>query len=87
MSETIYSRDSTTPPDYYSGLGASLGEKFKNIDDDVQFQDAVCRLRDPLTRNFVLDFGDDDAWCASNLDTAELELLPTKPVCCIQGQG
>lgn len=83
MSETVYSRDSTTTPqEYYSGLGndGSIEEKFKDIDDKTQFYGAMRRLEDPLTKNFVLDFGNDDAWCASDLDTNELNLLLSKPV-------
>ncbi|KAJ5351406.1 hypothetical protein N7452_000380 [Penicillium brevicompactum] len=82
MSETVYSRDSTTTPqEYYSGLGndGSIEEKFKDIDDKTQFYGAMRRLEDPLTKNFVLDFGNDDAWCASDLDTNELNLLLSKP--------
>ena len=82
MSETVYSRDPTTPRDYYSGLDndGSLIEKFKDIDDKAQFYGAMRRLEDPLTKNFVLDFGNDDAWCASDLDTDELQKLLSKPV-------
>lgn len=82
MSDTVYSRDPTTPRDYYSGLDndGSLAEKFKDIDEKIQFYGAMRRLEDPLTKNFVLDFGNDDAWCASDLDTDELRLLLDKPV-------
>ncbi|CAG8283787.1 unnamed protein product [Penicillium salamii] len=81
MSDTVYSRDPTTPRDYYSGLDndGSLAEKFKDIDEKIQFYGAMRRLEDPLTKNFVLDFGNDDAWCASDLDTDELRLLLDKP--------
>lgn len=83
MSETVYSRDPVTPPGYYSGLDdeGSLTDKFKNIDDKIQFFGAMRRLEDPLTQNFVLDFGNDEAWCASDLNTDEFKLLLSKPVC------
>lgn len=82
MSYTTDSRDSTAPQDYYSSLDdqGSLVEKFKNIDDKTQFHTAMRCLEDPLTRNFVLDFGNEEAWCASDLGTNELKLLLSKPV-------
>jgi hypothetical protein len=85
MSETVTSRDHITPRDYYSGLDdeGSLVRKFKNIDDQIQFDGAMCGIKDPLTQNFVLDFGNEDAWCASDLNTDELNLLLSKPVCVI----
>ncbi len=55
-------------------------ERFKNIDDKTQFYTAMRRLQDPLTHNFVLDFGNEEAWCASDLGTNELKLLLSKPV-------
>ncbi|KGO68267.1 Small GTPase superfamily, ARF/SAR type [Penicillium italicum] len=81
MSHTTDSRDSTAPQDYYSSLDdeGSLVEKFKNIDDKTQFNVAMRCLKDPLTQNFVLDFGNEEAWCASNLGTHELKLLLSKP--------
>ncbi|KAK4861932.1 hypothetical protein LT330_003070 [Penicillium expansum] len=81
MSHTTDSRDSTAPQDYYSSLDDEglLVEKFKNIDDKTQFYTAMRRLADPLTQNFVLDFGNEEAWCASDLGTNELELLLSKP--------
>jgi hypothetical protein len=82
MSHTTDSRDSTAPQDYYSSLDyeGSLVEKFKNIDDKTQFYIAMRSLQDPLTRNFVLDFGNEEAWCASDLGTDELKRLLSKPV-------
>ncbi|KAJ5420886.1 hypothetical protein N7465_003405 [Penicillium sp. CMV-2018d] len=81
MSHTTDSRDSTAPQDYYSSLDdeGSLVEKFKNIDDKTQFYTAMRSLEDPLTQNFVLDFGNEEAWSASDLGTNELKLLLSKP--------
>ncbi|KAJ5793789.1 hypothetical protein N7457_000388 [Penicillium paradoxum] len=81
MSETADSRDSTMAQDYYASLDhdGSLMERFKDIDDKTQFYHAMHRLKDPLTQNFVLDFGNEDAWCASDLNTSELKLLLSKP--------
>ncbi|KAJ5493979.1 hypothetical protein N7463_010066 [Penicillium fimorum] len=81
MSYTTDSHESTTPQDYYSSLDdeGSLVGKFESIDDKTQFFTAVRRLKDPLTQNFVLDFGNEEAWCASDLGTDELKLLLSKP--------
>ncbi|CAG8907786.1 unnamed protein product [Penicillium egyptiacum] len=88
MSYTTDSRESTAPQDYYSSLDeeGSLVERFKNIDDKTQFYTAMRRLEDPLTQNFVLDFGNEEAWCASDLGTSELKLLLSKPVSHFHGE-
>lgn len=38
-------------------------------------------LGDAKTTNFVLDFGDDCAWCAVNLDSGEFGRLLGRGVC------
>ncbi|KAJ5577039.1 hypothetical protein N7535_003965 [Penicillium sp. DV-2018c] len=67
--------------DYYASLdeNGSLVRKFMDIDDETQFHTAIRRLQDPLTQNFLLDFGNEDAWCASDLTTDEMKLLLRKP--------
>ncbi|KAJ5883600.1 uncharacterized protein N7473_010486 [Penicillium subrubescens] len=81
MAETIYERsDPRTPEEYYASLqGAqgSLESKFKNIDDKVHFMDYMQRLKNPLTRSFVLDFGNDVAYCATDLNTGDFRGLLT----------
>ncbi|KAJ5950638.1 uncharacterized protein N7479_009051 [Penicillium vulpinum] len=81
MSDTTDSHESTAAQDYYSSFDneGSFVEKFKNIDDEAQHSAAMLRLKDPLTQNFVLDFGNEEAWCAFNLGTDELKLLLSKP--------
>ncbi|KAJ5382585.1 hypothetical protein N7517_000496 [Penicillium concentricum] len=81
MSYTTDSHESTAPHDYYSSLDddGSLVGKFESIDDKTQFYTAMRRLEDPLTQNFVLDFGNEEAWCASDLGTDELKQLLSKP--------
>ncbi|KAJ5198780.1 uncharacterized protein N7498_007897 [Penicillium cinerascens] len=70
------------PQEYYyslSGDSPSLKEKFHDIDDKTHFYNAMNRLEDPHTRNFVLDFGNEDAWSGADLDTEELKLLLSRP--------
>lgn len=84
MAETIYERsDPLSPEEYYAsleGTQGSFGSKFKNIDDKVHFMDYMKRLKNPLTRSFVLDFGNDVAYCATDLNTGEFRGLLTGQV-------
>lgn len=81
----------TTPPisdashsaaAYYASLSdrPGLSQKFNDIDLEVHFQDYQRLLEEAETQNFVLDFGNDDAWCAVNLDTQDFATLLEKPV-------
>ena len=83
MSDAFYSRDIASPEEYYAqcvtGHG-SLEERFRDIDDRANFGDYMRRLDDPLTCNFVLDFGNEDAFCATNLHQDEFKALLVKPV-------
>ena len=84
MAEHIHARDGLTPQDYYDGFTndrGSLKDRFKNIDDKIHFDNSIKQLDDPHTENFVLDFGNEDAFCAMNLEAEDLLLLLKKPVC------
>lgn len=82
MSSVPISDSSHTAAAYYSSLSSrpGLSQKFNDIDQEVHFRDYQQRLEDISTENFVLDFGNDDAWCAVNLDTGDFEALLEKPV-------
>lgn len=87
MAGTVYTRDGLSPQEYYASLGGdrtwegSLKDKFHDIDDKIHFNEYMGRLQHPHTENFVLDFGNEDAWCATNLKKDELTLLLSRPVC------
>lgn len=88
MAEAGYVRDPLRPQDYYASLGSdrnspdgSLKDKFHDIDDKTHFAHYMSRLQNPQTQNYVLDFGNEDAWCATNLKEDELRLLLRGPVC------
>lgn len=88
MAEAVYTRDLLNPQEYYARLGGdrtsregSLKDRFHDIDDKAHFVDYMSLLQNPLTENFVLDFGNEDAWCATNLNEDELKLLLRGPVC------
>ena len=84
MPEPIYERgDLRSPQEYYTGLQGgqgSLEPKFKDIDDKANFVDYMQRLQNPLTRSFVLDFGNDHAFCATDLNTGDFRGLLSGPV-------
>lgn len=78
--------------EYYSTFnnddkGLHLGRKFHNIDDVINFKHYMRLLQDVHTRNFVLDFGDEDAWCAVNLREEDFGVLLGKPVCTVLPKG
>jgi len=69
-------------PDYYSDMYArpDIASKFCDIDSPSELRGCCDRLAQPQTTNFVLDFGRDDAWCATNLDSEDIKELLAKPV-------
>ncbi|KAL2001317.1 hypothetical protein VTN02DRAFT_1917 [Thermoascus thermophilus] len=68
--------------EYYSSFSTrpGLAQKFKNIDEEVHFRDYLQHLQDAMTQNFVLDFGNDDAWCAVNLEKEDFVALLDTPL-------
>jgi hypothetical protein len=81
MSSSSTSTDQS-PSEYYASFTdrPTLQGKFRDIDEETCFYAYNRRLRDAQTRNFVLDFGNDDAWCAMNLRQEDFGLLLRKPV-------
>ncbi|QRD93777.1 hypothetical protein F9C07_2204913 [Aspergillus flavus] len=77
MSGFLSSHSLQTPKEYYSSFNANsnLQEKFHNIDDEGQFRAYLGYLQDVQTRNFMLDFGNDDAWCAVDLEEEDIATL------------
>lgn len=68
-----------TATDYYNSV-PSLAARFVNIDDPHNFQNCQQTLSDCSTRNFVLDFGDQNACCAFNLQTKDFMALMKEQV-------
>ncbi|KAL2820760.1 hypothetical protein BJX63DRAFT_283464 [Aspergillus granulosus] len=85
MAEASPVRSLMTPEEYYSSFpqNLSISKKFQDIDEESHFRDNLALLRDARTRNFVLDFGNEDAWCAVNLEQEDVTALLThnKPRC------
>ena len=57
-----------------------LGDKFHDIDDADSFTACRARLMHEGTRNFVVDFGNDEARCAIDLEDADFSALMDPPV-------
>ncbi|KAE8348855.1 hypothetical protein BDV28DRAFT_142567 [Aspergillus coremiiformis] len=77
MSGLPSSHSFQTPKEYYASVtnDSSLQEKFHDIDDEAHFRAYLGHLQDAKTQNFVLDFGNDDAWCAVDLQEEDIALL------------
>lgn len=75
--------DPLDPQVYYEGFQSdkgSLRDQFKDIDQSEHFRTYMHRLEKPETLNFVLDFGNEDAYCALDLGTNDLKTLLSQPV-------
>lgn len=72
-----------SPLEYYRSLSERphLKDRFHDIDEENHFKTYLRGLQSIDTRNFVLDFGNDDAWCALNLGNEDIATLLRKPVC------
>jgi hypothetical protein len=66
-------------PDYYNNLGdENIQHCFRNFDDERNFDLFDRQTRNPSSTNFCIDFGEDDAFCAFDLDAhAYSKLLRT----------
>ncbi|KAJ5261015.1 hypothetical protein N7478_011610 [Penicillium angulare] len=75
MADTNF-HDPLDPQVYYEGFPidkGSLYDRFKDIDQLEHFRTYMQRLEKPETRNFVLDFGNEDAYCAIDLGTNDFK--------------
>ncbi|KAL4809474.1 hypothetical protein BDV18DRAFT_132146 [Aspergillus unguis] len=85
MSEGSPERRSMSAQQYYASFQAHPGiaRKFVNIDEESNFRIKLKSLGDVHTRNFVLDFGNEDAWCAVDFEEGDLNVLLNndKPRC------
>lgn len=73
---------SQSPHAYYSSFATSpaIPRGFHDVDDETHFRGCLAHLQSSQTQNFVLDFGNDDAWCAVNLNHDDIAQLLRKPV-------
>ena len=72
----------TDLPAYYRELGDDrILRSIKNFDDDIHFEQFDHKVRNPNSRNFLIDFGDDEAWCAFDLEANSYTRLLRTNVC------
>ncbi|KAI9779355.1 MAG: hypothetical protein M1839_007463 [Geoglossum umbratile] len=67
-------------PSYYSTLKNDvLASKFADLDDNGNYAEYSKLVQAPDTRNFVVDFGNDGAWVAMDIDEGEMKGLLDLP--------
>ncbi|KAL4886470.1 hypothetical protein BJY04DRAFT_73413 [Aspergillus karnatakaensis] len=85
MSKAPPVRSLMTAHEYYGSFpdNPNILARFNNIDEGLHFRNYLSLLRNVQTRNFVLDFGNEDAWCAVNLEQPDITALLThnRPRC------
>ncbi|KAF2761742.1 hypothetical protein EJ05DRAFT_507375 [Pseudovirgaria hyperparasitica] len=60
-------------PDYYQDIeNLRIRQRFKDFDDPKNYERFDLDVRNPDTKNLVVDFGDDEAYCASNLNSNDI---------------
>ncbi|KIW06736.1 uncharacterized protein PV09_02429 [Verruconis gallopava] len=68
--------DNSRPAEYYRGLDQwSLSEGMKDFDDPENYDELARAVMSARSRNFVLDFDDDHAWCGFDLDAEAISSL------------
>lgn len=76
MSESPRQQASDNLPEYYRKLKhVEILKGFKNFDDLSNFKSLDDRVRHSRSRNFVLDFADEQAWCAFDLEADAVSKL------------
>jgi hypothetical protein len=67
-------------PPYYNDLGdENIQHSFRNFDTPATFDAFDRQTRNPLSKNFCLDFGEHDAYCAFDLSASSYAKLLAAP--------
>jgi hypothetical protein len=62
--------------EYYQGVGEwPVGEAMKDFDDPENYNELAHAVMSARSRNFILDFDDDHAWCGFDLDSEAMTSL------------
>ncbi len=70
-----------TLPDYYRSTGISqLQHAIKDFDNVANFRAFERHVASPISQNFMIDFGDEEAWCGFDLDASAIKSLLETPV-------
>ena len=63
-------------PSYYSQFKDPTGQaRFRNFDDKTTFDEYAVSVGSASSRNFVIDFGVDEAWAAFDIGQSEINGL------------
>jgi hypothetical protein len=66
--------------DYYLDLDdEEVARSMRNFDDERNFSQFDREVRNPHSRNFLIDFGDQEAWCGFDLQHASIARLLRAP--------
>ncbi|OCK82651.1 hypothetical protein K432DRAFT_433379 [Lepidopterella palustris CBS 459.81] len=66
----------TDVPAYYQDLDDDcILHCIRNFDNEQQFEQFDQEARNPKCRNFLIDFGDEEAWCAFDLESGSIARL------------
>ena len=72
--------ESSRLPQYYKDINCpQLSSSLKDLDDSANLRGLERSVTDPHSRNFLVDFGDDDAWCAFDLEVDAFSRALEKP--------
>ena len=67
-------------PSYYSDIGCSqLSSALRNLDKISNLRGVEDAVTNPYSKNFLVDFGDDNAWCAFDLDVDAFTRILDRP--------
>jgi hypothetical protein len=67
--------DQSRISEYYHGLEWSMSEPMKDFDNIDNYEELARAVMSARSRNFVVDFDDDHAWCGFDLDDEAISTL------------
>lgn len=74
-------------PPYYSQIQDQNGQvRFRNFDDKAIFDEYAAYVESASSRNFVIDFGAEEAWAALDIGQYEIDRLLQSEVASIHSQ-
>jgi hypothetical protein len=67
-------------PEYYRKLDSlDISDSIKDFDDAQTLEDFIVKARSAKSRNFIVDFSDDEAWCGFDLEAESYTKLLSSP--------
>lgn len=76
MEERAESEEARQLPEYYQNLTpSSIGDTIRDFDHPGNYDELNRLVTSPHSRNFIVDFSDDEAWCGFDLDAQSYSAL------------